>query len=283
MAKYRQGGWNKTPKPTGYKMNSFKHNFLKCSCGKKHCRVCSKQIENVCTKCGLSKETLTTSCCGSPLTKESFESVQNGTLDYHVEKGGWIHINKDGESDGTAIEPSEAGIPEVGTPEAGNPEAGNPAGRITTGRIISTNPNPCGEQPLTVNGGYSAWRANRASNQNSVYVSNESDYPQGNLGSIQEEIGGGPYDSVDEYDGCDDEYDGCDETDDVVAINEIKRKVIKKVRKSISLHGLNEAKNKDLYGYNPISAEPDPRRRRRSKSPKLEKPKKIKIKPRKKA
>jgi len=240
MAKYRQGGWNKTPKPTGYKMNSFKHNFLKCSCGKKHCRVCSEQIENVCTKCGLSKETLTTNCCGSALTKESFDNVQNGTLDYHVEKGGWIHINKDGESDGTAIDP-------------------NPAP-------------PQGEAML----GYSAWRANRASNNNSAYI-NEPDYSQGNLGGIQEEIGGGPYDSVDEAE---------DDEDDVVAINEIKGKVIKKARKFLHAYPSHGHIGK---GYNPIS-ESEPRRKRRSrssaKSPtlqKLEKPKKIKRKPRKKA
>lgn len=70
----------------------IKHNFIECFCGKEHCRICS-ETENVCTKCGLSKDMLTTHCCGVTLTKEKVEAVKNGILDFNACEG-WIRKNE---------------------------------------------------------------------------------------------------------------------------------------------------------------------------------------------
>jgi hypothetical protein len=78
----------------GRKKMKHNHKFLKCSCGKKHCRVCSNETENICTQCGLSQETLTTLCCEHTLTEKNNRAVKNGTLDFTKE--GWVTIDENG-------------------------------------------------------------------------------------------------------------------------------------------------------------------------------------------
>lgn len=93
----------------GQDMKTHGHNFLKCSCGKEHCRVCSKKIENICTQCGLSQEYLTTHCYGRILTKKKYEGIKNGTLNFTEE--GWVNINKDGIPQKQHSENNVLGIP----------------------------------------------------------------------------------------------------------------------------------------------------------------------------
>jgi len=76
------------------KSKGYNHSFIECSCGKKHCRVCSNQIENVCTQCGLPKDKLTTCCYGGQLSSSNDRAVKNGTLDFTEE--GWVNLDKDG-------------------------------------------------------------------------------------------------------------------------------------------------------------------------------------------
>ena len=91
-------GYGKAKTKYGYGglSSARQHSFLQCSCGKEYCRVCAKEIENVCVNCGLPEEKLTTFCYGEQLSKRNDKCVRNGTLDFT--ENGWVNIDKDGNS-----------------------------------------------------------------------------------------------------------------------------------------------------------------------------------------
>ena len=66
----------------------MKHKWYKCNCGQFGCQFCDGGLAS-CTVCHGGEGTLTTDCCGRPITPvESDKIYKEGTLDFR--NGQWV-------------------------------------------------------------------------------------------------------------------------------------------------------------------------------------------------